>query len=75
MTKTQRSTDAAETPLPPLTVAECCELARVCRRTIVRWVDERRFESWRPIARGSGRRLIDRASFLAFLGRSDEAAA
>lgn len=74
MTNTRRSADAA-VPLPPLTVEEACALARVCRRTVGRWVDERRFDSWRPIARGSGRRLIDRAGFLRFLGRSDEAAA
>jgi excisionase family DNA binding protein len=59
----------------PLTVAECAALARVDRRTIFRWLGEGRFTSTRPIARGSSRRLVDRASFLAFLGRSDEAAA
>jgi excisionase family DNA binding protein len=59
-------------PTAPLTVAEACELSRACRRTIGRWIREDRFQSWRPIASGSGRRLIDRTSFLEFLGRGAE---
>ena len=60
---------------PPafLTVAQAAEVAHVARRTVDRWVVDERFESFRPIASGSGRRLIDRASFYRFLGL-DEAA-
>jgi hypothetical protein len=62
-------------PQPPLTIAECAAIARVDRRTIFRWVQAGLFESTRPIAAGSAKRLVDRASFLAFLGLSLEAAA
>lgn len=51
-----------------LTIEEAAAIARAARRTVHRWIAEGRFESVRPIARGSGRRLVDRASFLAFIG-------
>lgn len=51
-----------------LTVREACELARCCRRTLARWVAEDRFVSVRPVAAGSGKRLVCRESFLRFLG-------
>jgi len=51
-----------------LTVAECCTVARVCPRTVHRWIAEERFKSTRPIASGSGKRLVDRDSFERFIG-------
>ncbi|MFN9843778.1 MAG: hypothetical protein ACK57Q_05525 [Planctomycetota bacterium] len=66
--------EAAETMTesPWLTIAECSRIARCERRTIFRWVSEYRFETSRPVAAGSARRLVDRRSFLAFLaGESD----
>ena len=59
-------------PPHPLTIAEAASLARVDRRTIHRWIQASLFETSRPIASGSSHRLVDRASFLAFLaGESD----
>lgn len=57
-------------PLPdlPLTVDEAAQLARVERRTVHRWIAHGFFAAIRPIASGSSRRLIDRTSFLKFLG-------
>jgi excisionase family DNA binding protein len=67
--RAQQRPQVSPTALPsPLTVAEAAELARVHRRTVHRWIDEGRFESSRPIARGSSRRLIERSSFMLFLG-------
>jgi len=67
---------AAGSPTPaPLTVAECARIAAVCPRTVRRWIDDERFKSWRPVASGSGRRLVDRESFFAFLGIGAEATA
>ena len=56
-----------------ITMDEAAAIAHVTRRTITRWWEQELFESFRPIARGSGRRLIDRASFLKFLGIAEEA--
>ena len=62
---------AEETPVSSLadrlSPAEAAAMARVTRKTIGRWVEDKRFLSHRPIAAGSGRRWIDRASFLQFL--------
>ena len=53
---------------PYLTQDEAAGIARVCRKTVERWREDELFLSVRPIRRGSGRVLIDKASFLAFLG-------
>lgn len=58
---------SAESQSPWLTTAEACLLARCCRRTLSRWIADGLVDSSRPVAAGSGRRLIDRASLLAFL--------
>jgi hypothetical protein len=62
-------------PQPPLTIREAAALARVDRRTVHRWIAAGFFASSRPIASGSAKRLVDRASFFAFVGLSLEAAA
>lgn len=68
MEHTQRNV-AQESPQGRyITMDEAASLARVTRRTVARWWERGLFESVRPIARGSGRRLIDRDSFLRFLG-------
>lgn len=67
-TPESRSTSPSGAPLF-LTTRQCCEIAHVTARTIARWIEDGRFESIRPVSTGSGRRLVDRASFLAFLGR------
>lgn len=56
-----------------ITIPEAAAHARATRRTIHRWIEDGRFRSTRPIARGSGRRLIDRESFERFLrGEGDQ---
>ncbi len=50
-----------------LTTAEACSIARCCRRTLHRWVEDGLIESTRPVAAGSGRRLIVRRSLERFL--------
>jgi excisionase family DNA binding protein len=76
MTSKQKKSPAVPaTPTPPLTKREAAQLARVTERTVDRWAAEGRFHSWRPIAAGSGRKLIDRATFLAFIGLAAEPAA
>lgn len=55
--------------LPPLlTTKKSCELAQCSTRTLGRWCADGRIESVRPVAAGSGRRLIKRDSLLALLG-------
>lgn len=66
MTSKHRDTPTTQEPRW-LTIAECAQEARVCRRTVDRWIAENLVRSTRPVASGSGRRLVDAASFRAFL--------
>ncbi len=63
----KRTQARAEGPDEFLSVEEAAAMAGVRRNAVHRWVTDGRFRSSRPIASGSGRRLIDRQSFLAFL--------
>ena len=65
--KPQREHESTSDPSPYLTQDEAARIAHVVRKTIGRWREEELFLSTRPVGRGSGRVLIDRASFLAFL--------
>jgi hypothetical protein len=60
----------------PATVTreQAAEIAKVSTRTIDRWLRDGLFVSHRPIARGSGRVLIEANAFYAFL-RGAEAVA
>lgn len=74
MEHTQRNVAQESAQGRYLTMDEAATLARVTRRTVTRWWERGLFESVRPIARGSGRRLIDRESFLKFIGHSSAVA-
>lgn len=60
---------------PFVTIAEAAAIACCSRRTVHRWLEAGLVESSRPIASGSAKRLVFRASLEAFLGAAIEAAA
>lgn len=66
----QRGTDTVRTLETPLTVAEAAAIARCSTKTVRRWLQAGCFSATRPVARGSGRLLIDRRSFYMFVGGS-----
>ncbi|MFN6146581.1 MAG: helix-turn-helix domain-containing protein [Planctomycetota bacterium] len=74
-TAKRRASVPCPLPLPPLTIAEAAAVARVDRRTVHRWVAAGFFQTSRPIAAGSAKRLVDRRSFFEFVGLPLEAAA
>lgn len=69
----------AATPQPAsrpfLTTAEAAAIACCSRRTLFRWIEAGLVDSSRPVASGSAKRLVVRASLEAFLGLPLEAAA
>lgn len=66
MTRNTKQGSAAS-DLPFIYTDEAMQLAGCSRATLARWIADDLFTSYRPIAAGSGRRRIDRASYLAFL--------
>lgn len=56
---------AAAAGLPPtLTVAEAAEFARVCRKTIYRWIDEGRLLAAKTSTADNGRLLITKSALV-----------
>lgn len=55
-------------PRPFLTTAEAAAIACCSRRTLFRWIEAGLVASSRPIASGSAKRLVLRASLESFLG-------